>query len=96
MRKAYIPILSPSLSVLKSYFGRSNLSYRVRNSFAFHYSGDALSEHWEEVAEGDELQIVLGGTIGNNIYFAAETVANAALLRIVRIPYFCAPDEENG
>lgn len=70
-----------ALSALKAYFSHSNLIFNVRNSFAFHYSRK-LGERWEEVAEGDNLQIVFGGTIGNNINFAAEIVTNAALLRI--------------
>lgn len=69
-----------ALSALKAYFSHSNLIYDVRNSFAFHYS-PKLAERWEEVAEEDRLQIVCGGTIGNNINFAAEIVTNAALLR---------------
>ncbi len=70
-----------SLAVLKSYFSRSNLICEVRNSFAFHYSTTKLGEHWGEVADGDQLQIVLGGTIGNNIHLAAEFITNAALFR---------------
>lgn len=70
-----------ALSALKVYFSRSNLIFDVRNSFAFHYSARKLGERWEEVAHGDGLQIVLGGTIGNNIDLAAEFMTNAALLR---------------
>ena len=70
-----------SLAALKSYFSRSNLIFDVRNSFAFHYSAGKLSERWEEVAHGDQLQIVLGGTLGNNIDLAAEFMTNAALFR---------------
>lgn len=70
-----------SLSVLKSYFSHPNLIFDVRNSFAFHYSAEKLGEHWEEVAHGDKLQVVLGGTIGNNIDLAAELMVNAALFK---------------
>ena len=70
-----------SLAAIKSYFSRQNLIFDVRNSFAFHYSAGKLSEHWEEVAHGDQLQIVLGGTLGNNVYLAAEFMTNAALFR---------------
>jgi hypothetical protein len=72
-----------SLSALKAYFSRSNVIFDVRNSFAFHYSAGKLGEQWEDVAHGDRLQIVLGGTVGNNIDLAAELIANAALLRAV-------------
>ena len=75
------PDAQTSLSALKGYFSQSNLIFDVRNSFAFHYFAGKLSEHWEEVAHGDGLQIVLGGTIGNNIDLAAELITNAALFR---------------
>jgi hypothetical protein len=75
------PDAQASLSALKGYFSRSNLIFNVRNSFAFHYSAEKLSAHWEEVAHGDGLHIVLGGTIGNNIDLGAELITNAALFR---------------
>jgi len=80
MEEGLHPDSRAALSALKAYFSHSNLIFKVRNSFAFHYSRK-LGERWEEVAEGDGLQIVFGGTIGNNINFAAEIVTNAALLR---------------
>lgn len=69
-----------ALVALKAYFSRTNLIFKVRNSFAFHYSSN-LGEGWEDVAEGINLQIILGGTIGNNLNSAAEIVTNAALIR---------------
>lgn len=74
------PDSQTALSALKRYFSHSNLISDVRNSFAFHYSRK-LGERWEEVAEGDNLQVVLGGTIGNNINFAAELITNVAIIR---------------
>jgi len=65
---------------LKKYFSHSNLIGSVRNFFAFHYSRK-LGEQWEEVSDGDKLQIILGGTIGNNIDLAAELITNAAIFR---------------
>ena len=72
-----------SLAVLKGYFSRKNPIFRVRNAFAFHYSAKELEANWEEAAKGAEMEIVLGGTIGNNLYLASELVANAAVLRAV-------------
>jgi hypothetical protein len=72
-----------SLSVLKRYFSRMNPIFRVRNSFAFHYSAEELGANWEEAAQRAELEVVLGGTIGNNLHLAAELVANAAVLKAV-------------
>jgi hypothetical protein len=77
------PDASSSLSALKRYFGRTNPIFRVRNSFAFHYSAARLGANWEEAAQGAELEVVLGGTIGNNLDLAAELVANAAVLKAV-------------
>lgn len=70
-----------ALDALKKYFGRSNLIFNVRNTFAFHYRAGKLSEYWEEVSHGDRLQIVLGGTIGNNLDLAAELMVNAGVLK---------------
>lgn len=75
------PDSQAALFALKAYFSHSNLIFSVRNSFAFHYSAGKLTEHWEHVARGDDLQIVLGGTVGNNIDLAAETFANVALFK---------------
>ncbi|HCI13269.1 MAG: hypothetical protein A2063_04280 [Gallionellales bacterium GWA2_60_142] len=69
-----------ALSALKGYFSHSNLIFDVRNSFAFHYSRK-LGERWEEVADENNLQVILGGTIGNNINLAAELITNAAIIR---------------
>jgi hypothetical protein len=77
------PDASSSLPVLKKYFSRTNPIFRVRNFFAFHYSAEKLGANWEEVAQGAELEVVFGGTIGNNLYLAAELVANAAVLKAV-------------
>lgn len=79
------PLLHPeaneSHNSLKSYFGRANPINTIRNSFAFHYSGQALSEHWKEAVDGTHFEAVFGGTIGNNLHLGAELIANAALLR---------------
>lgn len=75
------PEATAALTTLKAYFGRSNPINRVRNSFAFHYSGKALGEHWEEGVRGAPFEAVFGGTLGNNLHLGAELVANAALLR---------------
>lgn len=72
-----------ALASLKVYFSRSNSINRVRNSFAFHYSSQALGEHWEEAVRDGPFEAVFGGTIGNNLHLGAEIVANTALLRSV-------------
>lgn len=72
-----------SLKVLKKYFNGSSSIYRVRNKFAFHYSAVDLGENWEAAAEGGHLEVIFGGTIGNNLDLAAELVANAAVFKVV-------------
>lgn len=69
-----------ALSSLKSYFGRANPIFNVRNSFAFHYSRK-LGEHWEEIADNEHLYVIAGGNIGNNIHLAAEILTNMAIFR---------------
>lgn len=69
-----------ALAKLKNYFNTSNVIYRVRNTFAFHYSAEEFERHWEEVADGLNFEVILGGTVGNNLNLAAELVVNTAVL----------------
>ena len=73
-----------SLAALKKYFNNnSNSIYRVRNSFAFHYSASELGANWESATEGAHLEVLLGGTVGNNLNLAAELVANSAVFKAI-------------
>lgn len=69
-----------ALTSLKAYFGKSNALYDIRNSFAFHYSAEEIEHHWIEVAEHPNFEVILGGTVGNNLYLASELMVNAAVL----------------
>nr|WP_295777265.1 hypothetical protein [Rhodoferax sp.] len=65
---------------MKRYFNNnSNSIFRVRNSFAFHYSAAELGANWEAATEGAQLEVLFGGTVGNNLNLAAELVANSAV-----------------
>ena len=75
------PVAREASTKLKAYFGRSNTIHRVRNSFAFHYSATEVGSSWESVADDLTFEVILGGTVGNNLYLGAELAANAALLR---------------
>ncbi|HUX90907.1 MAG TPA: hypothetical protein VMV48_09485 [Gallionellaceae bacterium] len=77
------PVAREANAKLKAYFSRSNTIYRVRNSFAFHYSATEIGAGWEQVADDLTFEVVLGGTVGNNLYLGAELAANAALLKAV-------------
>jgi len=75
------PVAQDALKKIKSYFSKSNSIFRVRHSFAFHYSIEEFNTHWEEALDEQTTEfIILGGTVGNNLYLAAELVANTALL----------------
>lgn len=74
------PVAQEALTKLKAYFGKSNLIYRVRNSFAFHYAAEEFERHWLVVADTPNFEMILGGTVGNNINLASELVVNAAVL----------------
>jgi hypothetical protein len=80
------PLAQNALKDLKAYFGKANAVYRIRNSVAFHYSADEFEKNWQEVADHPNFEIILGGTIGNNFYFASELVVNAAVLNHVGQP----------
>lgn len=77
------PVAREASTKLKSYFSRSNAIHRVRNSFAFHYSATAVGTNWETVADDLTFEVILGGTVGNNLYLGAELAANAALLKAI-------------
>jgi hypothetical protein len=74
------PVAQDALKNIKSYFGKTNAIYRVRNFFAFHYSVEEFNAHWTEAANEQTFEFILGGTVGNNLYLASELVANTALL----------------
>jgi hypothetical protein len=73
------PAAKEGLSKLKTYFGTSNLIFRVRNSFAFHYTAAEFERHWLKVVDNPHFEIILGGTIGNNLDLASELVVNTTI-----------------
>jgi len=74
------PVAQDALKNIKAYFGKTNAIYRIRNFFAFHYSIEEFNTHWKEAADEQTFDLILGGTVGNNLHLAAEFVANTALL----------------
>lgn len=74
------PIAQSALKNIKSYFGKSNSIFTVRNSFAFHYSIEEFNNHWNEAADEQAFELILGGTVGNTLNLASELVVNTALL----------------
>jgi hypothetical protein len=74
------PTAQDSLKRIKLYFSKTNVIHRVRNSFSFHYSVEEFNSNWNEALDEPTFEIVLGGTVGNNLHLAAEIVANTALL----------------
>lgn len=78
------PAAQLALKSIKSYFCKTNTINSVRNFFAFHYSIEQFNNHWEEAASEPNFEIILGGTIGNNLSLAGEFVANVALLNGIK------------
>lgn len=74
------PVAKEALTRLKAYFDKPNVIYRVRNSFAFHYAAEEFERHWARVADNPNFEIILGGTVGNNLDLASELVVNTAVL----------------
>ncbi len=72
-----------ALKEIKAYFSRPNNIFKVRNSFAFHYSIEQFEANWEEPASHQAFEFILGGTVGNNIALASELVVNSALLNSI-------------
>jgi hypothetical protein len=71
------------LKKIKAYFSKPNTIYQVRNYFAFHYSVEEFDAHWHEPADEPAFELVLGGTVGNNLDLASELVINTALLNSI-------------
>ncbi len=74
------PNSQDSLKAIKTYFNRPNNIFRVRNSFAFHYSVEEFTAHWRESADEPNFELVLGGSVGNNFALASELVVLNAVL----------------
>jgi len=77
------PHSQEGLKKIKAYFNSSNNIFRVRNTFAFHYSVEEFDTHWNESADEPTFELVLGGTVGNNLALASELVVNTALLNAI-------------
>ena len=78
------PTSQEGLKKIKAYFNKkSNNIFRIRNSFAFHYSIEEFDAHWHEPADEPAFEFVLGGTVGNNLALASELVVNTALLNSI-------------
>lgn len=77
------PIAKEGLQKIKRYFGKKTVISTVRNSFAFHYSVEEFDRNWQAAAEESSFELILGGTVGNNLYLASELVANTALLNAI-------------
>lgn len=74
------PIATEALKEIEKYFNNSKNIRTVRNSFAFHYSVPEFGLNWERAADEGSFEVILGGTVGNNLHLASESVANTALL----------------
>jgi hypothetical protein len=57
---------------LKRYFSRENRLHKVRNTAAFHYSGDAVPDAIAALPDDLPLQIYLAEETGNSLYSFAE------------------------
>ena len=71
------------LKKIKAYFNKPSNIFRVRNSFAFHYSVEEFDAHWQDPADKLAFELVLGGTVGNNLALASELLVNTALLNSI-------------
>lgn len=84
LSKKYASDLEPSASKalhdLKTYFGRKNLLYEVRNNFSFHYSLKHAATTIPDDTPTDDLTIFLHETQGNSLYYFAEYLMSKALI----------------
>ena len=68
---------------LRKYFGKKNLVFKVRNSFAFHYSLNHAGLEIPADLPPEELSIYFGETNGNSLYQFAEHVMGMAMLQSI-------------
>jgi len=72
-----------ALAELKTYFGKRNIIYMIRNQFAFHYSLPFLRDQLAKIEETDKLAIYLTKKNVNVFYEISEAIANSAMLDAV-------------
>ncbi|MDR3491537.1 MAG: hypothetical protein P4M12_05750 [Gammaproteobacteria bacterium] len=72
-----------ALKEIKTYFQKTNTIFKIRNSFAFHYSAEEFEANWGEPSKGKAFELILGGTVGNNLHLASELVVNSALFNLI-------------
>ncbi|MBU6481951.1 MAG: hypothetical protein KGS09_15545 [Nitrospirae bacterium] len=77
------PTAQEALKKIEKYFSNIKTIKKVRNSFAFHYSAAEFGLNWEAAADEGPFELILGGTVGNNLHLASELVANTALLSAI-------------
>lgn len=77
------PHAQDGLRKIKDYFNKPTIIYRVRNDFAFHYSAEEFDAHWNKPTDEPGFELILGGTVGNNLHLASELVVNFALMNSI-------------
>jgi len=53
-----------SLKFLKTFFGKKNIFYKIRNYYGFHYSTEELKGHYEEL-DIDDMELFICKVFGN-------------------------------
>ena len=87
LRRKYSPLMRKEAQEaeqkLESHFAGRNIHYRIRNSFAFHYSLNDIAREITRAAKTEELKMVLSDSHGNTLYDMSEVVANRAMLATI-------------
>jgi hypothetical protein len=77
-----------SYQKLRTYFGRSNLLYKLRNSFSYHYpSADQIEQGFEAIPQDDEglpWEWYLSATNTNSFYFSCEMAVGFGVIMQVQ------------
>lgn len=74
-----------AMKYLKSYFGHANLIFKVRNSFAFHYSLEHANTDIPDDSSANDLAMYLHGSNGNSLYYFAEYLMSKALIEEISL-----------
>ncbi|MNV35950.1 hypothetical protein D3C71_1274110 [compost metagenome] len=77
------PEATRSLRELRTYFGQKNLIRNIRDKAGFHFDRDLILEAYGTMSDGAEMVDYISRSLGNTIYFSAEGMITAAVLRLI-------------
>lgn len=80
-----------ALKSLKTYFGKTNIIFQIRNEFAFHYpSKDTVMEALKAVPDSAVFEVFLSEHFGNCVFSMSNALVTSSILRLTK----CSDDQK--